>query len=118
MSLPLISFQMIRVISSPSISTMGLVTLIFAIELRSCWSAVGCRFAASERGDCGVQRSTRPHRGRGLGWIGQVVTADVDRFALRADQLGIDLGFVLAERLGQRFEAGLQLGVLGLACQR
>jgi hypothetical protein len=25
--------QMIRVISSPSISTMGLVTLIFAIEL-------------------------------------------------------------------------------------
>jgi hypothetical protein len=36
--------QMIRVISSPSISTMGLATLIFAIELRSRWSAVGCRF--------------------------------------------------------------------------
>src|SRR5580700_3062873 len=35
---------MIRVISSPSISTTGLVTLIFAIELRSRWSASDCRF--------------------------------------------------------------------------
>src|SRR5580704_17566899 len=107
-SLSLISFQMIRVISSPSISTMGLVTLIFAIKLRSRWSAD----AASERGDRGVQRSTRPHCGRRLDGIGQVVTADVDRLALRADQFAIDLGLVLGERLGQRFEAGLQVRVL------
>src|SRR5580704_3555767 len=106
--------QMIRVISSPSISTMGLVTLIFAIELRSGWRAV----SASERGDGGVQRGARPHGGRRLGGIGQVVPAYVDRLALRADQFAIDLGFVLAERLGQWFEAGLQLRVLGLRGQR
>ena len=47
MSLSLISFQMIRVISSPSISTTGLVTLIFAIELRSRCSAVGLRQSAA-----------------------------------------------------------------------
>jgi NADH:ubiquinone oxidoreductase subunit 4 (subunit M) len=35
---------MMRVISSPSISTMGFVTLIFAMELRSGWSAVVYRF--------------------------------------------------------------------------
>jgi hypothetical protein len=33
MSYFLMSAQMMRVISSPSISTMGLVTLIFAMEL-------------------------------------------------------------------------------------
>src|SRR3954468_2663863 len=73
--------------------------------------------SASERGDRGVQRSARPHRGRRLGVIGQVVTAHVDRLALRADQLAIDLGLVLAERLGQRFETGLQLLILGLCSQ-
>src|SRR5580692_9978509 len=117
MSLSLISFQMIRVISSPSISTTGLVTLIFAIEPRS----VGARSvagSASERGERGVLRGARPHRGRCLGGIGQVVTADVDRMALRADQFAIDLGLVFGERLGQRFEAGRQLRVLGLCGQR
>src|SRR5206468_10110027 len=54
----------------------------------------------------GVQRGARPHRGRRLGGIGQVVPAHVDRLALCADQLAIDLGLALAERLGQRFEAG------------
>src|ERR1700676_3637177 len=103
MSLSLISFQMIRVISSPSISTTALVTLISAIEPRS----VGARSVASERGDRGVQRSTWPHRGRCLGGIGQVVAADIDRLALRADQFAIDLGLVLGERLGQRLEGGL-----------
>src|SRR6202040_3772076 len=49
---------------------------------------------------------------------GQVITADVDRLALRADQFAIDLRLVLAEGLGQRFEAGLQLRVLGLRGQR
>ena len=34
------------------------------------------------------------------GKIGQVVTAGVDRLALRADQFAVDLGLVLAERLG------------------
>src|SRR5215469_3334191 len=38
--------------------------------------------------------------------------------ALRADQLAIDLRLVLAERLGERLEAGLQLLVLGLRGQR
>src|SRR5579872_1836880 len=105
---------MMRVISSPSISTTGLVTLIFAIGHRSDWSAN----SASERGECGVQRSARPHCSRRLGGVGQVVAADVDRLALRADQLAVDLGLVLGERLGQRLEAGLQLRVLGLGGQR
>src|SRR5690349_18169103 len=77
-----------------------------------------CRTWASERGERGIQGGARPHRGRRLGGIGQVVTADIVRFALGADQLAIDLGLVLAERLGQRFEAGLQLRVLGLRGQR
>src|SRR5580704_19364460 len=38
--------------------------------------------------------------------------------ALRADQFAIDLGLVFGERLGERFEAGLQLRVLGLRGQR
>src|ERR1051326_659092 len=71
----------------------------------------------SERGECGVQRGARPHRGRYLGVVGLIVAADVDRLALGGDQLGIDLGLVLAERLGQRFEAGLQLLILGLRRQ-
>ena len=37
---------------------------------------------------------------------------------MRADQLAVDLGFVLGERLGQRLEAGLQFLVLGLRGQR
>jgi len=37
---------------------------------------------------------------------------------LRANEFAIDLGFVLAERLGQWLEAGLQLRVLGLRGQR
>src|SRR5579871_1623896 len=48
----------------------------------------------SERRNRGVERGARPHRGRRFGIIGQVVTADVDALALRADQLAIDLGFV------------------------
>src|SRR5437868_14082053 len=112
MSLSLISFQMMRVISSPSISTTGFLTLIFAI-LRShlLRAGVGPPDSASECGERGVQRGARPHRGRCLGKIGQVVTADVDRLALRADQLAIDLGLVLGARFGQRFEAGSQLRV-------
>ena len=82
------------------------------------WSRRRAPAAASERGDRGVQRGARPHRGRCLGIIGQIVTADVDRLALRADQFGIDLGLVLGERLGQRLEAGLQRRVLGLRSQR
>src|SRR5215510_9498001 len=118
-SLSLISFQMMRVISSPSISTTGFVTLIFAIlrsQIRE--RAFGPPDSVSERGERGVQRGARPHRGGRLGGVRQVVPAYVDRLALCADQLAIDLGFVLAERLGQRFEAGLQLRVLGLCGQR
>ena len=37
---------------------------------------------------------------------------------MRADQLGIDLGLVFGERLGQRFEASLQVRVLCLRGQR
>src|SRR5580700_18315 len=73
---------------------------------------------ALQRGERGVQRGARPHRGRGLGRIRQVVTADINRLALCANQLSVDLGFILRERLGQRLEAGLQLGVLGLRSQR
>jgi Uma2 family endonuclease len=61
--------------------------------------------AASERGDRGVQRRTRPHRRRYLDRIGQIVTADVHRLALRGDQFGIDLRLVGRERLGQLPEA-------------
>src|SRR5262252_11173696 len=75
-------------------------------------------YCASERGNRGVQRSARPHRGRGLCVIGPVVAAHLDRLALRADQFAIDLRLVLAERLGQRLEAGLQLRVLVLGGQR
>src|ERR1017187_2150598 len=74
--------------------------------------------AASERGDRGVQRRTRPHRRRYLGRIGQVVTAYVHRLALRGDQFGIDPGLVGRERLGQLLEAGLQHCALALRGQR
>src|SRR5215467_10989212 len=74
--------------------------------------------SVSERGERDVQRGARPHRGRRLGGIGQVVTVDVDRLALRANEFAIDLGLVSGERLGQRFEAGLQLRILGLCGQR
>src|ERR1700716_2647847 len=47
-------------------------------------------------------------RDRYLGGIGQVVNADIDRLTLRGDQFGIDPGLVGRQRLGQRFEAGLQ----------
>src|ERR1700709_771762 len=50
--------------------------------------------SASERGECGAQRGAGPHRGGRLGVVGQVVTADVDRLALSADQLAIDLRLV------------------------
>src|SRR5882672_4361689 len=78
---------------------------VFRPKMRQCKNAKavsvsGLCEAALERGDRGVQRGARPHRGRRLGGIGQVVTADVDRLALRADQLAIDLRLVLAERLG------------------
>src|SRR2546430_7890314 len=97
------SRQMMRVISSPSISTTGFFTLIFAI-LRSdlLRAGIGPPDSVSERGERGVQRGARAHRGGRLGGIGQVVPAQVDRLALCADQLAIDLGFVLAERFGQR----------------
>src|SRR5580692_7826058 len=81
-------------------------------------SVSGLCETALERGDRGIQRGARPHRGRRLGVIGQVVAADVDWLALGADQLAIDLRLVPAERLGQRFETGLQLRVLGLRGQR
>src|SRR6185369_15836792 len=111
----LMNFQMIRVISSPSISTTGFLTLIFAI-LRSHLSKPGIANgrradgksgaltehaappaeagsiawnddpldefvieratvsetppdSASERGERGVQRGARTHRGRRLGVI-------------------------------------------------
>src|SRR5262245_53266187 len=74
--------------------------------------------SASESSERGVQRRARPHRRRRLGGIGLVITSDVDRLALRGDQLGVDLGLVLGECLGQRLEAGLQLLVLALRGQR
>src|SRR4029450_12613119 len=97
--------QMMRVISSPSISTRGFVTLIFAI-LRSHLLRAGIgngrridgKFgvrslktplppdSASERDECGVQRGARPHRGRRLGGIGPGVTAHVYLLALRGTQ--------------------------------
>src|SRR5262249_10524428 len=118
-SLSLMNFQMMRVISSPSISTTGFATLIFAIlQSHLLRAGVGPPDSVSERGERGVQRGARPHRGGRLGEIRQVVPAHVDRLALCADQLAVDLGFVLAERLGQRLEAGLQLRVLGLRGQR
>src|SRR3984885_8023721 len=61
----------------------------------SAWSSAsvavgpGAPAPASERRERGVQRRTRPHRRRCLGGIGQVVTADIDRLALRGDQFGI-----------------------------
>src|ERR1700740_2669489 len=99
---------MIRVISSPSRSTTGLTTLILAMELA----------IRSERGERGVQRGARPHRGRRLGGIGQVVTARVDRLGFRGGPVRIYLWLVSGERLGQRFEAGLQRRILGLRGQR
>src|ERR1044072_797485 len=106
-SLSLMNCQMIRFISSPSISTTGLATLIFAIVTSHLSRADR---TASERGERGVQRGARPHRGGRLGGTGQVVTVRVNRLALRADQLAIDLALVPGERLGQRLEAGLQIG--------
>ena len=60
---------------------------------------------ASERGERGVQRGARPHRGRRLGGIGQIVAADVDRLALCLGEFGHDDVFVLGQRIGQRGEA-------------
>src|SRR5215471_15366487 len=90
-SLSLMNAQMMRVISSPSISTTGFFTLIFGI-FASCG-------AASKLGERLVQGRTRPHRCRCLGLIGQIVAAGIHRLTLRGDQLGIDLGLVGLQRL-------------------
>src|SRR5262245_11615303 len=97
---------MIRVISSPSISTTGLATLILAMSIEALLSDRR-RTSALEGGERGVQGGARPHRRRRLGGIGIVVTSGVDRLALRGDELGVDLRLVPGERLGQRFEARL-----------
>ena len=62
--------------------------------------------SVSERGERGVQRGARPHRGVVLGRIGLVLAAGIDRLALGGDQLGIDLRLVGRQLLRQRLEAG------------
>src|ERR1700733_6255276 len=89
-SLSLMNFQMMRGISSPSISTAGFFPLIFGIVL----SFEVTPDAASKSSECRVQRRTRPHPCRCLGPIGQIVTASIHRLTLRGDQLGIDLCLV------------------------
>src|SRR5690242_17506093 len=64
------------------------------------------RLGTSEGGERSVEGRARPHRRRGLRAIGQVIAAGVDGLSLRGDQLGVDLGLVLRERLRERFEAG------------
>jgi hypothetical protein len=47
-----------------------------------------------------VQRRGRPHRRVGLFGIRMIITADVLRFSLRADQFFVDFRFVFLHRLG------------------
>jgi hypothetical protein len=55
----LISFQMMRVISSPSISTIGFFTLIFVIYGATCWE----RARPSDRRS--VERALKENRSPG-----------------------------------------------------
>src|SRR5690242_6137193 len=102
-SLSLMNFQMIRVISSPSISTTGFFTLIFGILL-----PVEPRISMRESVERGVQGRARPHPCRCLGLVGQIIAAGIHRLTLRGDQLGIDLGLVGLQGLRHRLEAGGQ----------
>src|ERR1044072_2065029 len=111
MRVSLISFQMMRVISSPSSSTTVPSTLIFDIgatlqgwPARSVSVATGgCPTGVSAlRGlQRGVQRLARPHDRHGLLAVRVVVTADIDRIALYLSQFGHNGVFVLGQRLGQ-----------------
>ena len=87
------------------------------LELGSAFGAAfGARYAIASTIAFSV--GARAHRRRRLRRVRPVVAADVDRLALRRDQLGVDLRLVLGELLRDRREARLQLLVLRLRRQR
>src|SRR3546814_7498806 len=64
-----------------------------------------------------VEGLARTHHRCGLGVVGGVVAADVDRRALHRQELVGDLGLLLGEELGQRGDLRGQVGVVGLRGQ-
>ena len=76
-SLSLISFQMMRVISSPSRSTTGLATLILAMRTEGLRLAMGCRRGAA--GAAAFGEAIESFRGGGKAGAARVTTGSADR---------------------------------------